>query len=137
MDSAQGGLGSKLHELWSKLKKIKNIEFVLCVFILAIVLLVYAGVSSAATKKTSEPAVTESVSTSQMTDNEKRVAALLSNIGGVGEVTVLMSLDAEGVCQSVVVVAEGAEDVATRLKILEAVETALQVPASAIEIYSM
>lgn len=137
MDNAR----KKLAECWAKLKKIKNIEFILCVFILAAVLLVYAGVKSAAEKKSvsdGSVSVTADVSSSStMNDEEKRVAAMLSGISGVGQASVYINRDADGVCRSVLVVAEGADSVEVRLKILEAVETALLVKANAVEIYSM
>ncbi|HRU84491.1 MAG: hypothetical protein ACOYIN_00655 [Christensenellales bacterium] len=135
-----GGLSDvrqKLSEWFSRLKKIKNIEFIACVFILAIVLLIYSGIKTAGQKKDTAGKNTEQAETVKMTDEEERLAALLGKIEGVGEVRVMINRDAAGNCSSVVVVAEGASSTRVRLMLVEAVEAALTVPGSGVEIYAM
>ncbi|MDR3216485.1 MAG: hypothetical protein LBT55_03610 [Clostridiaceae bacterium] len=126
---------TKLSALVKKIKGIKNIELIVSLVVIAVALLIYAGIKSAPAKDTAEP---DSVNTaaSEMTVEETRLAAVLSRIEGVGKVTVMISKSDDGKPISAVVVAEGAKNPGIKLKLLEAVETALSLPGSAVEIYA-
>lgn len=55
--------------------------------------------------------------------------------GGAGEVTVFINEDEEGV-RGVLVVAEGAGDLAVQTELLRAAMTALDVPAASVEVFA-
>ena len=65
---------------------------------------------------------------------EKRVQAALKQISGVGNVYVMIKEDARGTPEGALIVAEGAEEIRTRLRIQYAVETLLSLDAQKIEI---
>ena len=68
------------------------------------------------------------------TSLEKRVQAALKQISGVSNVYVMIKEDARGTPEGVLIVAEGAEEIRTRLRIQYAVETLLSLDAQKIEI---
>lgn len=68
---------------------------------------------------------------------EKRLARTLSDIAGAGEVSVLINEAEDGEVTGVLIVAEGADEVGVKLRLLGAVEAALGVDASRIEIIEM
>ena len=80
-----------------------------------------------------------------MTDQEQRVAAVLSAIEGVGQVRVVVYADevsdsfgkTSAQPRGAVVVAQGADDLAVRLRLTTAARALLQLPANAIEIFPM
>ena len=82
---------------------------------------------------------------SGMTDQEGRVAAVLSAIEGVGQVRVVVYADevsdsfgkTSAQPRGAVVVAQGADDLAVRLRLTAAARALLQLPANAIEIFPM
>lgn len=114
-----------------KLKKIKNIEFILCLFIIAIALLLYSGLTKQS--KTDTP-VSSTTSASQSSD-EVRLAEILSAIDGAGEVNVMIT-HTDGKISGVLVVASGAKDLSIRLKLLEATKVALNVNADIVSVYA-
>lgn len=114
-----------------KLKKIKNIEFILCLFIIAIALLLYSGLTKQS--KTDTP-VSSTTSASQSSD-EARLSEILSAIDGAGEVNVMIT-QMDGKISGVLVVASGAKDLSIRLKLLEATKVALNVNADIVSVYA-
>ena len=70
----------------------------------------------------------------EQTALEKRVQAALKQISGVGNVYVMFKEDARGTPEGALIVAEGAEEIRTRLRIQYAVETLLSLDAQKIEI---
>ena len=68
------------------------------------------------------------------TDREKSLAALLSQIEGVGEAEVRIC-ETENTVQSVVVVCDGAKNILVNLNVCEAVSAALGVKAAKVKIY--
>lgn len=69
-----------------------------------------------------------------MTDYERRMCAVLSDIDGVGRVRVMIAEDADGNCTGVLVVSEGARDMKTYLTIQRAVRALTGIDAEHIEI---
>lgn len=72
------------------------------------------------------------------TDEEARLARVLSAMEGAGQVDVAVFYDASGdtaVPCGAVVVAEGAEDVAVRLQLSRAVETLLDIDPSQVNVF--
>jgi hypothetical protein len=109
---------------WWKKKKIKDIALLA---ILAFILLF-------ASWKIFYTGEEKSVSTSALTDNEKKISALLQEIEGVGEASVMICETEEGVLGAVVV-CEGAKNIRVNMDIREAVATALGTKESAVKIY--
>lgn len=69
-----------------------------------------------------------------MTDAERRMCAVLSDIDGAGRVRVMIAEDANGKCTGVLVVADGARDLKTYLTIQRAVRALTGIDAERIEI---
>lgn len=88
-------------ELWESIKKIKHIEIIVAVLIIAVILCLYASTpgSFLSSGKNNAPAQ-ESVSTDTAIpektgemDTEQRLAALLSNMEGAGKVEVMITYE--------------------------------------------
>ena len=80
----------------------------------------------------------EDVSSAGRTEEEARLARVLSAMEGAGQVEVAVFYDASAeaaVPCGVVVVADGAQDVAVRLQLSRAVETLLGVDASQVDVF--
>lgn len=114
-----------------KLKKIKNIEFILCLFIIAIALLLYSGL----TKQSKTDTPVSSVTSVSQSSDEARLSEILSAIDGAGEVNVMIT-QMDGKISGVLVVASGAKDLSIRLKLLEATKVALNVNADIVSVYA-
>ena len=77
------------------------------------------------------------------TQEEKRIAEVLSAIAGAGKVEVALFYDqasgygAQGSPTGAVVVAEGAEEIAVRLNLIRAVRTLLNLPETAVDVFVM
>ena len=69
-----------------------------------------------------------------MTDYERRMCAVLSDIDGAGRVRVMIAEDADGKCTGVLVVSDGARDMKTYLTIQRAVRALTGIDAEHIEI---
>lgn len=134
----------KSSETYAKLKSIKNPEVIVALILVALALIIYSGYTSS-----SQQTVAQTDETS--TELELRLANVLSQIDGAGEVQVMIyfadetdatssnffSSSAEkGEIVGVIIVAEGADDIATRLKLLQATETALAVDSKQVQIFT-
>ena len=64
---------------------------------------------------------------------EERLARVLSQIAGAGQVEVLVTEGEQGVV-GVLVVADGAQELSVRTELMRAAMTALDVPADAVEV---
>ena len=115
-----------------KLKSVKNIEIIIAVLLSVIAITLYFVVSAAdASKEKSKTTIAE------MNDNERRVAEMISEISGVGDSRVLITGDAKNGVVGVVVIAEGANDMTSRVKIIRLVEKATGASVDQIEIFEM
>ena len=76
----------------------------------------------------------DNVSSSQMSEKEQKVCAILQEIEGVGEASVIVCEDEDGV-KSVVVVCEGANNFRVVTDVREAVATALNTEQKSVKIY--
>ncbi len=113
-----------------KIRSIKNIEIIALVFIIAMGLIIYSSVAS---NKGTE---SDSVSSLVMTDNETRLASILSELDGVGMVQVLIT-ESDEIVVGVLVVAEGAENPVVAWKIVDAVSGALCIDRNIVDVYKM
>ncbi|HKL94220.1 MAG TPA: hypothetical protein VJZ69_02945 [Clostridia bacterium] len=129
----------KNNGILKKLKKVKNIEFIACVFILAIALLLYSVINKA--QAGSIKTVEVDAETEVSTEIETRLEQILSQIEGAGDVSVMITYSSEvqggneGEISGVVVVASGADDIGVRLDLLQAVETALNVDVKFVNVF--
>ena len=128
--------------LFIKLKSIKHIEIILAVLFGLIILLVYfSSISADKQEQTTQSEVSSTVS-NYATNIENKMEQILSKINGVGEVNVMIMLEdsvsSEGdtmpTISSVIVVAEGAENIGVKLEIIKALETLLKLDAGNIEV---
>ncbi|HJD05811.1 MAG TPA: hypothetical protein IAB72_02880 [Candidatus Onthoplasma faecipullorum] len=132
-----------------KLKKIKHIEVYIAIIFIVVLLLIYLGnfnkSSGTSTNNSSEMTVTAYID-----DLENRLQEILSNIGGVSDVKVLITLDMDTATvndsnivldkfpaiKGVLITAKGVGDTATKLKVLHAVEAVIDITNGNIEILS-
>lgn len=76
-----------------------------------------------------------SASSAEYTDEEEKLCMILSEIEGVGKVSVVINSEGEDV--GVVVVCQGADSIAVRSKIISAVKVATGAAGDGILIYKM
>lgn len=132
-----------------KLKKIKHIEVYIAIIFIVVLLLIYMSNfnnSSGASSSSS----TEMTVTAYIENLETRLQEILSNIGGVSDVKVLITLDMNTASvdnsniildkfpeiKGVLITAKGVENTAIKLKVLEAVEAVIDITNGNIEILS-
>lgn len=134
-DERKEDVWSKLKgsSLLKKLRGIKNIRLIAAIFIIAIALLIY---SSVATGNASRAADSD-VFSSEMDAEEARLASVLRGLEGVGRVETMITRDADDEIVGIIVIAEGAEDIAVRLRLLSAVTTAMGVDDKIVNVYTM
>jgi stage III sporulation protein AG len=132
-ESALQSTKGRISALCKKLRGIKHIELIVSLVIIAVALLIYAGIKTAP-QNVPQPTSAGTVSES-MTLEETRLSAVLSKIEGAGRVTVMIAKSEEGRSTGVVIVADGAGNPKVKLKLVEAAEAALGLPGSAIEVY--
>ncbi|MDE6302983.1 MAG: hypothetical protein K2M36_05300 [Clostridia bacterium] len=121
--SAVGGLVKKL-------KGIKNIQIIAVIFIIAVALIIYSTVMTSKQKGNA----TASVST-VMTSDEQRLSSILSNIDGAGRVEAMITMQ-DGRQIGVLVIADGADSITVRLRLIDATATALGVDKSIVNVFS-
>ena len=117
----------------AKLKSIKNVEIVIAVILALVAAIAYFAVT-ALTAKGDEAVETAIV---QMNESEARLAEMISEISGVGRSRVLITNGENAEVIGVVVVAEGAEDMSNRVKMIRCVEKATGATVDKIEIFAM
>lgn len=116
-----------------KLKSIKNIRLIAAIFIIAIALLIY---STVAMEKATRSASTD-VAASEMDAEESRLASILEGLEGVGRAQTMITRGENDEIVGILVIAEGAEDITVRLRLLGAVTTAMGVDADIVNVYTM
>lgn len=70
-----------------------------------------------------------------MTQEEQRYARVLSAMEGAGQVDVAIRCDKDGIPESCVVVAQGAEDALVRLRLRDAAATLLGIDTKQVAVY--
>lgn len=95
-----------------RVKEIKNIKIIVLVFIIAVALIIYSSVA------------TSSESVSYMSDEEMRLASILSSVNGAGDVEVMISQSGNQI-SGVLVLADGANNPLVRIRLVEATSSAL------------
>ena len=138
-------MNAKLKDIVEKCRKIKGFEIICALVIAVVAICVYFSVN----------AMTGKSKTTASTNSEKQdglvgeVKSILSSIDGVGECEVLITykygsetidvgaLNSTDNIQGVVVVAQGGQDIYTRIKITNALCTLLKIEANNIQIFEM
>lgn len=119
-----------MKEWWNKIKGSKGSVWILLLLLLGAALMLSPLAEDASLA---------------MTEEEKRISATLSMIAGAGESRIAIYYaptestfgSAQKTPRGAVIVSRGAGDIATRLQLLRAAQTLLQLPASAIDIFPM
>ncbi len=135
-----------------KLKNVKHIEiYIAIIFVVLLVLIYFSSTQSSGTKsKVKSNANSTLTITEYVDDLESNLEDILSNIGGVSNVKVMITLDMKQVSindskinletfppvKGVIVTAKGLNDTAKRLKVLRAVEAVIDITNGNIEILS-
>lgn len=132
-----------------KLKKIKHIEVYIAIIFIVVLLLIYMS-NFNNSSGTSSNNSTEMTVTAYIENLETRLQEILSNIGGVSDVKVLITLDMNTASvdnsniildkfpeiKGVLITAKGVENTAIKLKVLKAVEAVIDITNGNIEILS-
>ena len=132
-----------------KLKKIKHIEVYIAIIFIVVLLLIYMS-NFNNSSGTSSNSSTEMTVTAYIENLETRLQEILSNIGGVSDVKVLITLDMNTASvdnsniildkfpeiKGVLITAKGVENTAIKLKVLKAVEAVIDITNGNIEILS-
>lgn len=131
-----------------KLKKVKHIEIYISIIFVVIILLIY--LSSVGNKKSTNM-TNENISiAAYVNDLEKNLEDILSNIGGVSNVNVMITLDFNSAVvedsniklnefpkiKGIIVTAKGLNSTATKMRVLHAIEAVIDVSNGNIEIIS-
>lgn len=116
-----------------KIRGIKNIRLIAAIFIIAVALIIYSNVAAdrAASDRTAGAPETS------MDSDESRLAGILEGLEGVGRVETMITRGEDNEVVGIIVIAEGAEDIATRLRLLSAVTTAMGVDKQIVNVYTM
>jgi len=117
---------------YAKLKSVKNLEIIIAAIFAIIAIIVYFAISTSSHQEKTSPKVSV-----EMTETEARVSEMISEISGVGDARVLITSATDKSIIGVVVVAEGANGMANRVKILRCVEKATGATVDQIEIFEM
>lgn len=119
----------------ARMKKDKKFEGAVYLALLALMGLLYLSLRGAETETKKTNAVDSGV--------ESRLEETLSCMRGVGDVRVMLTYreaapqESGREVQGVIVIAQGAENVATRLRIQNAVQTVLGVQAEQVDVFEM
>ena len=116
-----------------KIRGIKNIRLIAAIFIIAVALIIYSNVAAdrAAADRTAGAPETS------MDSDESRLAGILEGLEGVGRGETMITRGEDDEVVGIIVIAEGAEDIATRLRLLSAVTTAMGVDKQIVNVYTM
>jgi len=131
-----------------KLKNVKHIEIYIAILFVVILLLIYF--SNFNKTKSNNTTSNDLTVTTYINNLEENLEEILTNIGGVKNVKVMITLNLNQVevldskinlnqfpeIKGVIVTAEGVDNTATKLKVLHAIEAVLDITKGNIEILS-
>ena len=131
-----------------KLKKIKHIEIYIAAIFLIVILLIYLSNFNGKTKSNSKD--NQMTITAYIEQLEDNLEDILSNIGGVSNVKVMITLDMASASidnsnislgefpqiKGVIITAKGVNNTMTKMKVLHAVEAVIEIKEGNIEILS-
>lgn len=131
-----------------KLKNIKHIEIYVAIIFIVIILLIF--ISTKSTKETNTSATNDMSITGYISNVEARLEQSLSNIAGVSDVKVMITLNMDKLTvenekivmstfpeiKGVLVTAKGVNNTTNKLKVLHAIEAVIDIKNGNIEILS-
>lgn len=117
------------------LKKIAGEKRLATLVLMLLAGLMLIGLSFALSRQKEQPADLGRDVTYAAGSVEERLAHVLSQIAGAGQVEVLVTEGDQGVL-GVLVVADGAQELSVRTELMRAAMTALDVPADAVEVFA-
>lgn len=117
------------------LKKIAGEKKLATLVLMLLVGLALIGLSFAFSQQAEQPSDYGRDVTYAAGGVEERLARVLSQIAGAGQVEVLVTEGEQGVV-GVLVVADGAQELSVRTELMRAAMTALDVPADAVEVFA-
>ncbi len=132
-----------------RLKRVKHIEIYIAVIFIAIIALIYLSTVKESSTDSTDSAY-EMTITGYVEYLETELESILSNIGGVSNVNVMITLDMSEVkvdnstitienfpaIKGIIITASGVSDTALKLKVLYAVEAVIDVTRDNIQILS-
>lgn len=135
---------------FEKLKNVKHIEIYISILFVVVLLLIYLSSSQTGKTKSSTGNQTDMSVTGYIESLETDLVEVISNINGVSNVKVLITLDMSQTSvensqitintfpqiKGIIITAKGLNDTAKRLKVLRAVEAVIDVTNGNIEILS-
>lgn len=133
-----------------KLKKIKHIEIYIAVIFIVILLLIFMSNNKQTRTSKKNTSTNELTITAYVDDLETNLEDILSNIGGVSNVKVMITLDMSSTkvedaninltvfppVKGVLITAKGVNDISNKQKVLRAVEAVIDITNGSIEIIS-
>ena len=117
------------------LKKIAGEKRLATLVLMLLAGMALIGLSFALSRQKEQPADLGRDVTYAAGSVEERLARVLSQIAGAGQVEVLVTEGDQGVL-GVLVVADGAQELSVRTELMRAAMTALDVPADAVEVFA-
>lgn len=137
-------------KIFDKLKKIKHIEIYIAVIFIVIILLIYMSTNKTKTSKQTKENKSNTTITGYIEHLEDNLEEILSDIKGVSNVNVLITLDMDTATvkdsnilldkfpeiKGIVITAKGVKDTTLKMKVLRAVQTVVDVNNGRIEILS-
>ena len=111
--------------LFGLIKRNRRLVLVIAILVLGVFLVILGSVGMGGDRET------------EADDEEARLSSLLSEIDGVGECKVMISLNSRGEVASAVVVCRGASDVEVRRALLEAVTSLYGIGSNRVSIAKM
>ena len=137
-------------KIFDKLKKIKHIEVYIAVIFIVLILLIYMSTNKSKGNSKEKSSSNSSTITGYVEDLEENLEEILSDIKGVSNVNVLITLDMDTATvkdsniildkfpnvKGVIVTAKGLNDTNLKMKVLKAVQTVIDVTQGRIELLS-
>lgn len=122
----------------SKDKKIENLIFLLAILIITLICINYIMEDDEKTDEKKKYAGAVLASSTDIDSNslEERIESILQKINGVGKVSVLLTYNEEEL-EGIVIVAEGASNLQTKVNIISAVEAVTGLGKHKIKVYEM
>lgn len=119
-------------------KKIENLIFLLFILIITLICINYIMKDDGDEDEKEQYAGAVLASSQEILDSEleKRIENILSKIDGVGKVSVLLTYDDESL-EGIVIVAEGVNNLDTKVNIISAVEAVTGLGKHKIKVYEM
>ncbi len=142
---------SKSAPKWlTKLKNIKHIEIYIAIIFIVILLLIYLSSTSSSKEKTTTQNTNDMSVTAYINQIERDLEKSLSNIAGVSNVNVMITLNLKELeveesqvtmskfpaIQGVLVTAKGVSNTTNKMKVLHAVQAVIDIENGNIEILS-